>query len=264
MLQFPVIYQLLTAAVLLSAFLALETLLVESEMIIQYDPLTEFLVTKMTMVLVFQFLVSLTMLPFVTTDVDHGLTAETTDLRFRVVSLLHVKSQIRLHFVSTSAVFADELGLVVPGVNAKIMPLNAVSLLELRVADVALEEVVRLMDHFVLLQSSFGLIRFLTHVTFVGLAMNERHVIFNHQSTAEVFTAKRTDVLDLLKDFVHFSIALLAGFRGQLILRFFGGFFGHFQWVLRRRLIKINRCDRVRLFSSCCFLVFVLGRWDHY
>lgn len=209
MLQLPVIDQFLTAAVFLAALFAFEALLVQPQVIVQYDPLTELFVAEMASVLVFQFLVPFTMLPLVAAHVDHRFAAEPANLGLRVVRLLHVQGQICLHLVAASAMLAHELRLVVAAVDAQVVSLHAVSFLELRVADVALEEVVRLMDHLVLLQCSLGLIGLLAVVALVRLAMNERDVVLHYQGTAEVFAAKRTDVLDLLEDLVHLRFGLL-------------------------------------------------------
>lgn len=199
-----VTYQLAGSAIFFPALLALETLLVKPQVIVQPAPVQELLATQVTSVLVSRLFAAFLMPPLVALHVLHLLAAESTDLQLRRVRSLRVVRQVCLQLVTTTAELAHVLRLVV-AVSAHVVPLQAVLALVFYAADLALEKVIRPMDHLVLLQRANRVIRSFTHVAFVRFSVHVRHVVLHFLRVVETLLAEGTGVLDLVQRAIHFD-----------------------------------------------------------
>lgn len=167
-------------------------------MIVQSAPVEELLATQVASVLVPRLFAAFLMPPLVALHVLHLLAAESTDLQLRGVRSLYVVRQVCLQLVTTSAELAHVLRLVV-AVSAHVVPLQAVLALVPHVADLALEIVIRPMDHFVLLQRTNRVIPSFTHVAFVRFPVHVRHVAFHFPRVVKTLLTEGAGVLDLVQ-----------------------------------------------------------------
>lgn len=208
MLEPLVAHQFTSSSIFLATLLALEAFLVQSQMIVQPAPVMELLATQMASVFVLHLLVAFLVPPFVAFHVFHLLAAKSTDLQLRDVGPLHVVRQVDLQLVTATAVLAHVLRLVV-AVGTHVVPLQAVLAFVLHVAGLALEEVIRPMDHLVLLQRSGSVTRSFAHVAFIRLSVHVGHVILYLLCVVEAFLAEGASVPDLVQNLVHLDLVFL-------------------------------------------------------
>lgn len=213
-----VAHQLPRSPVLLAALVAFEPLFVQPQVVVQSASVVELLSAEVAGVLVLYLAVSLLMPPFVAFHVLHFLPAEPADLKLRDVRPFHVVRQVDLELVAPSTMLADVLRLVV-AVSAHVVSLETVLALVLHVANLALEEVVRSMDHFVLLQRASRVTGSFAHVALVRLTMDVCNVVFHLFRVGEAFLAEGTSVSDFVQDSIDLDFVFLGNGRLCVLFR---------------------------------------------
>lgn len=142
--------QLFSAAELFTAIRALEpSSFVNPQVFVQPAPVTELLGAQMTRELSPLFATLPLVLPLVPLHVLHHLSAIPTDLLVVNMAPPYVLREVYLQLVATTTVLADVRGLVV-AVDPDVVPLHGALALVLHMTSPALEEIIRLMNHFVL------------------------------------------------------------------------------------------------------------------